>query len=98
MPTLHWPLRLPMIYFFFFVQPTGVWPYYAFSWTNWKERFHVPGWRRVIPLAAGLGGYYGVERLCWADRHTNECKPNTGSSMTRRTESERNGRTFWIAS
>jgi predicted dehydrogenase len=46
------------------------------SWTNWKNvfSFEVFGEKGFLSVS-GLGGHYGVERLCWGDRHTIGAKP-----------------------
>jgi predicted dehydrogenase len=46
------------------------------SWTNWKNvfSFEIFGEKGFLSVS-GLGGHYGVERLCWGDRHTIGAKP-----------------------
>jgi predicted dehydrogenase len=76
-PTLHWPIA-PAEDNIFALLRTGdgrVALLHA-SWTNWKNVFTFDVFGEKGSLSVhGLGGHYGVERLCWADRHTNGVKP-----------------------
>jgi predicted dehydrogenase len=47
------------------------------SWTHWKNifTFDVFGEKGFLS-AAGLGGHYGQEHLCWGDRHTIGANPD----------------------